>query len=111
MRSCAEAGHEVGIHCYDHVKWQDFVAHGEAEWTRRELDRAVAAFERAFFDAARLSQRFFAIPEAQWAGDYGLGLELGLGPVLVLRYNVARTTDFEEINPRVDHEFFLGWNF
>lgn len=64
-----------------------------------------------FADAARLSQRFFAIPQPQWAGAYGLGLELGLGPVLVLRYNATRTTDFEEISPRVDHEFFLGWNF
>ncbi|MCB9515154.1 MAG: PD40 domain-containing protein [Candidatus Latescibacteria bacterium] len=64
-----------------------------------------------FFDAARLSQRFFAIPEPEWAGDYGLGFELGLGPVLILRYNIARTTDFHEISARVDHELFLGWNF
>jgi len=64
-----------------------------------------------FVDAARMSQRFFAIPQPHWAGAYGLGLELGLGPVLILRYNATRTTDFEEISPAVDHEFFLGWNF
>ncbi len=64
-----------------------------------------------FFDGARMAQRFFGIPQPQWAGAYGLGLELGLGPVLVLRYNATRTTDFKEISPAVDHEFFLGWNF
>ncbi len=65
----------------------------------------------AFFDAARLSQRFFAIPQPQWAGSYGLGLELNLGPVLLLRWNWAWTTDFHEINPHVEREFFLGWNY
>lgn len=64
-----------------------------------------------FFDAARLSQRFFAIPQAHWAGAYGLGLELGLGPVLVIRWNFSRITDFKEIQPEVQQEFFLGWNF
>jgi undecaprenyl phosphate-alpha-L-ara4FN deformylase len=48
MRACLEAGHEVGIHCYDHIKWQDFVAHRDADWTRRELDKAAAAFETVF---------------------------------------------------------------
>jgi len=27
LRSVANAGHEVGVHCYDHIRWQDFVAH------------------------------------------------------------------------------------
>ena len=26
MRSVRDAGHEVGIHCYDHVRWQDGLA-------------------------------------------------------------------------------------
>ena len=54
MRSCAQAGHEVGIHCYDHVKWQDFVAHRDAEWTRRELDKAATAFEGVFGRSAKV---------------------------------------------------------
>lgn len=48
MRAVAEAGHEVGIHCYDHVRWQDFVAHKDAAWTRRELERAAEAFQQVF---------------------------------------------------------------
>jgi hypothetical protein len=65
----------------------------------------------AFFDTARLSQRFFAIPQPQWAGSYGLGLELNLGPVLILRWNWVWTTDFQSIDPDVEREFFLGWNY
>lgn len=48
MRATASAGHEVGIHCYDHIKWQDNVARRDADWTRREMERAAAAFERVF---------------------------------------------------------------
>jgi peptidoglycan/xylan/chitin deacetylase (PgdA/CDA1 family) len=52
MRATAAAGHEVGIHCHDHIKWQDYVARRGAEWTRRELERAAAAFARVFGRAA-----------------------------------------------------------
>ncbi len=48
MRAAAAAGHEVGIHCYDHVRWQDYVARRGREWTRRELERAMAGFQDVF---------------------------------------------------------------
>lgn len=48
LRAAADAGHEVGIHCYDHIRWQDFVAKQDAAWTRRELGRAMAAFREVF---------------------------------------------------------------
>ncbi len=48
MRAVRDAGHEVGIHCYDHVRWQDFVASRDEKWTRREFDRAVNAFVDVF---------------------------------------------------------------
>ena len=54
MRSVAAAGHEVGIHCYDHIKWQDFVAHRDEVWTRRELEKATDAFEEVFGQPARV---------------------------------------------------------
>jgi undecaprenyl phosphate-alpha-L-ara4FN deformylase len=53
MRAVRDAGFEVGIHCHDHVRWQDGVAGADAAWTRRELVRAVEAFARVFGEAAR----------------------------------------------------------
>ena len=47
MRCAAAAGHEVGIHCYDHVRWQDFVAGKDLKWTKREMDKALKAFKDA----------------------------------------------------------------
>jgi peptidoglycan/xylan/chitin deacetylase (PgdA/CDA1 family) len=47
MRQVVAAGHEVGIHCYDHVKWQDFVAAKDLGWTQREMQKAFDAFTDA----------------------------------------------------------------
>jgi len=47
MRQVADQGHEVGIHCYDHVRWQDFVATKSFDWTQREMRKAFEAFEEA----------------------------------------------------------------
>ena len=54
LRQAAAAGHETGIHCYDHVKWQDYVARRDAAWARRELHRAMAAYEAVFGAPARV---------------------------------------------------------
>ncbi|MDD4929889.1 MAG: polysaccharide deacetylase family protein [Gallionella sp.] len=51
MRGVKEAGFEVGIHCYDHIRWQDYVADKDAEWTRRELQRAVDRYTEIFGEA------------------------------------------------------------
>jgi peptidoglycan/xylan/chitin deacetylase (PgdA/CDA1 family) len=48
MRMVRMAGFEVGIHCYDHIRWQDYVANKDAEWTRRELQLAVDRFTEIF---------------------------------------------------------------
>lgn len=44
MLDVRDAGFECGIHCYDHILWQDHVAGKDADWTQRELKRAVNAF-------------------------------------------------------------------
>ena len=48
MRSVRDAGHEVGIHTYDHVRWQDGVASADAAWTAREMHRAAQRFAEIF---------------------------------------------------------------
>jgi undecaprenyl phosphate-alpha-L-ara4FN deformylase len=47
MRQAAAAGHEVGIHCYDHVRWQDNIAVKDFDWTRLEMNKALEAFRDA----------------------------------------------------------------
>ncbi len=53
LGAVAAAGHETGIHCYDHVYWQDNVATRGAAWTRRQVELAAAAYAEAFGHAAR----------------------------------------------------------
>jgi undecaprenyl phosphate-alpha-L-ara4FN deformylase len=53
MRQIGEAGFEVGIHCFDHVKWQDNVARAGAAWTEGEMLRACDRFEAIFRRPAR----------------------------------------------------------
>jgi undecaprenyl phosphate-alpha-L-ara4FN deformylase len=48
MRSVRDSGFEVGLHTYDHVRWQDYVAKATAAWTRMEFERGLAAFQRVF---------------------------------------------------------------
>ena len=48
MRAARDAGFEVGLHTFDHVRWQDYVAQESAAWTRVEFERGLHAFERVF---------------------------------------------------------------
>src|ERR1700684_2459389 len=48
MRSVHDAGFEVGLHTFDHVRWQDYVAGASEAWTRTEFERGMSAFERVF---------------------------------------------------------------
>ncbi|MBU0620872.1 MAG: 4-deoxy-4-formamido-L-arabinose-phosphoundecaprenol deformylase [Gammaproteobacteria bacterium] len=48
MRSVRDDGFEVGIHCYDHIRWQDHVATKDAKWTQREMQRAVDRYTEIF---------------------------------------------------------------
>jgi len=48
MRSVLSEGFEVGLHTYDHVRWQDYVAGASEAWTRIEFERGMNAFKRVF---------------------------------------------------------------
>ncbi|MBF0135138.1 MAG: polysaccharide deacetylase family protein [Magnetococcus sp. DMHC-1] len=54
MRAVAAAGHETGIHCHDHVYWQDHVANQDRAWTQRELAKASAVYEEVLGHPARV---------------------------------------------------------
>ncbi len=44
LRWTKDEGFEVGIHCWDHVRWQDGVQTADEAWTRREMERAQNRF-------------------------------------------------------------------
>lgn len=48
LKQTEAAGHEVGIHCWDHVKWHDFLPWLPKPVTVMELGRASALFEEIF---------------------------------------------------------------
>lgn len=54
MRSVRQAGHEVGVHCFDHTAWQDLLARRPDSWARDQLARAVARFGEVFGTAPRV---------------------------------------------------------
>jgi undecaprenyl phosphate-alpha-L-ara4FN deformylase len=55
MKAAARAGHEVGVHAWDHVGWHDHVDRWPVEKIREEYARAHAEHARIFGSAARAS--------------------------------------------------------
>ena len=54
MRCVRDAGFEIGIHSWDHVKWQDHVATADAAWTAREMQLASDRFIEIFGERAHV---------------------------------------------------------
>jgi peptidoglycan/xylan/chitin deacetylase (PgdA/CDA1 family) len=80
MRAARDAGFEVGVHCHDHIAWQDNVANRDATWTERQMRRAVERFHEVFGSAPRvhgaagwqMNVHAFALEEQlgfEWASD------------------------------------------
>lgn len=53
MQNVAASGFEVGIHCHDHIRWQDNVAQQSGEWAVQEMDKARNRFQQIFGQPAR----------------------------------------------------------
>jgi len=53
MRGARDAGYEVGIHTWDHVRWQDHVARRDAAWTAAEMRAACRRHAEIFGEPAR----------------------------------------------------------
>jgi peptidoglycan/xylan/chitin deacetylase (PgdA/CDA1 family) len=75
MRRVRAAGFEVGVHCFDHTTWQDFVVRRDPAWTRLQMQRALDRFQEVFGEPARTHGA------AGWqmnAAAYALEEEFGL---------------------------------
>jgi len=53
LRATRERGHEVGIHCYDHIRWQDGLARMTRAEVFAEFAKARTEFRRIFGEEAR----------------------------------------------------------
>ncbi len=53
MRTTRSRGHEVGIHCYDHIHWQDGLATMTCAEVFAEFEKARVEFERIVGEPAR----------------------------------------------------------
>ncbi len=48
LRAIAQAGFECGIHCWDHVYWQDNVRERDSAWTQQQMQQAYQRFTEIF---------------------------------------------------------------
>jgi peptidoglycan/xylan/chitin deacetylase (PgdA/CDA1 family) len=80
LRSVEEAGHDVGLHGFDHVGWQDGIGDLQAEQIRASYTRAISLFESTLghpprFTGApgwRVTPRALEVQDAfgfEWASD------------------------------------------
>ena len=53
MRHVRDEGFEVGVHSWDHTKWQDGVATADAEWTGKQMLLACERFTEIFKEEPR----------------------------------------------------------
>jgi peptidoglycan/xylan/chitin deacetylase (PgdA/CDA1 family) len=94
MRGVRDAGFEVGLHTYDHVRWQDHVARASESWTRAEFERGVAAFARIFGAPPRTHAA------AGWQiNDHALRLEAEHGLLYASDTRLAAAAPAGEANP------------
>jgi peptidoglycan/xylan/chitin deacetylase (PgdA/CDA1 family) len=54
LEAVRDAGFETGIHCWDHVKWQDGVERAGNDWTETEMQRAFDRYTEIFGQASRV---------------------------------------------------------
>jgi len=60
-----------------------------------------------FFDAGNAWEDDFG----RLSGSFGIGARVSLGWVIVLRFDISKTTDFERVSKGTDFDFFFGWSF
>lgn len=48
LRAVRDAGFEVGVHCWDHVVWQDGVEHAAPDWVETQMRAATDRFQEVF---------------------------------------------------------------
>ncbi|QWV98937.1 4-deoxy-4-formamido-L-arabinose-phosphoundecaprenol deformylase [Geomonas nitrogeniifigens] len=75
IRSVRDAGHETGIHCWDHVEWHDHLHRLSRQEVEADLGRAFAGFEEIFGSpAATCAAPGWTVSAASFEVQDSLGL-------------------------------------
>ncbi|MDM0103310.1 polysaccharide deacetylase family protein [Variovorax sp. J22R24] len=88
LRAVRDAGFEVGVHCWDHVDWQDRLLQRDPEWARRQVQIAVERHTEIFGSRPRLhGAAGWQFNTAAAQAEAALGIELasdtrGSGPFI-----------------------------
>ncbi len=91
LRSVSEAGHETGLHAWDHVKWQDSLERMSLEEIREEIRKGVDAYRGIFGGPPGL----FAAPA--WLATEEALLALEEGGFSVVSLSRGRTGPFRPL--------------
>jgi peptidoglycan/xylan/chitin deacetylase (PgdA/CDA1 family) len=78
MRAVRDAGFEVGVHCWDHIKWQDRLLqqHDDA-WALAEMQKATTRFAQVFgMPAMQHGAAGWQFNDAAARAEAGLGIRL-----------------------------------
>jgi undecaprenyl phosphate-alpha-L-ara4FN deformylase len=76
LRQVRDAGFEIGVHCFDHTTWQDFVCKRDAVWTRRQMQLAIDRFIEVFGTVPRVhGAAGWQMNEAAFALEEELGFD------------------------------------
>lgn len=115
LRRVRGEGHETGIHCFDHVGWQDKVAHADADWTRRQMQRACERYVDVFKEAppthgaAGWQMNVHALRMTQKLGFEYCSDGRGRSPHLpVWRGELVRCPQFPTTLPTLDEMIGMG---
>jgi peptidoglycan/xylan/chitin deacetylase (PgdA/CDA1 family) len=76
LRGVRDSGFDVGVHCWDHVRWQDHLTRQDAAWAEREMRLATERFAEIFGEAPRLhGAAGWQFNEAAARAEQALGIE------------------------------------
>jgi undecaprenyl phosphate-alpha-L-ara4FN deformylase len=78
LRAVRDAGFEVGVHCWNHVRWQDQLLSRDAAWALREMTLATQRFRELFGTVPRVhGAAGWQFSEAAAMAEQTLGFGMG----------------------------------
>lgn len=98
--------------------WGHRVVLGNAEWRFPLIDNLLVGFPFGNVGFSAVRGALYVDAARVWEGNadgvlgaVGCGVRVRVSPWLVVRLDLAKRTDFKQIEPRTRSDVFFGWNF